>query len=97
MAGPSSGKQTERIHLLGIILLCCAPILLALQDIGAAPNSSSTPTFYRDVLPILQDHCQACHRPGQIGPMPLMTYAQTQPFARAIATDVRQKKMPMVC
>jgi hypothetical protein len=94
MAGPSSGKQTERIHLLGIILLCCAPILLALQDIGAAPNSSSTPTFYRDILPILQDHCQTCHRRGQIGPMPLMTYAQTQPFARAIATDVRQKKMP---
>jgi hypothetical protein len=27
-------------------------------------------TFSKDVLPILQKNCQACHRPGEIGPMP---------------------------
>ena len=37
------------------------------------------PTFYRDVLPILQRHCQNCHRPAEVAPMPLVTYAQTQP------------------
>jgi hypothetical protein len=68
--------------------------LLSLQNICAAPNASARPTFYRDVLPILQNHCQVCHRPGEIGPMPLRTYGQTQPFARAIATDANQKKMP---
>jgi hypothetical protein len=26
----------------------------------------------RDVRPILQDHCQSCHRPGEVAPMPLM-------------------------
>src|SRR5438132_9591409 len=31
-------------------------------------------TFYRDVLPILQDNCQTCHRPGEVGPFSLMTY-----------------------
>jgi len=36
------------------------------------------PTFYRDVLPILQQHCQRCHRPGEIAPMRLVTYAQTK-------------------
>ncbi|MCE2435853.1 MAG: redoxin domain-containing protein, partial [Candidatus Latescibacteria bacterium] len=25
---------------------------------------ASTPTFYRDVLPLLQNRCQNCHRPG---------------------------------
>src|SRR5262249_47786372 len=33
-------------------------------------------TYYRDVLPILQQNCQSCHRPGQVGPFSLMTYKQ---------------------
>lgn len=55
---------------------------------------AANPTFYKDVLPILQNHCQSCHRPGQIGPMPLLTYTQTQSKAAAIATMVSSKKMP---
>src|SRR3954452_17120581 len=51
-------------------------------------------TFYKDVLPILQEHCQLCHRAGEIGPMPLMTYAQTRPWARAIREAVTLRKMP---
>jgi hypothetical protein len=94
MPGPSSAKQTTLLHAVAIIFLCSAPILLSLQNIFAAPNESTPPTFYRDVLPILQGHCQSCHRPGEIAPMPLMTYAQTQLFARAIATAVAKKSMP---
>ena len=26
---------------------------------------AATPTFNKDVLPILQKHCQGCHRPGR--------------------------------
>src|SRR5215470_11460312 len=51
-------------------------------------------TFYKDVLPILQDHCQSCHRPGQIGPMPLLTYAQARAKAKTISQMVRSRKMP---
>jgi hypothetical protein len=54
----------------------------------------ATPTFYRDVLPILQQHCQTCHRAGEIGPMQLMSYAQTRPFARAIADSAAKREMP---
>jgi hypothetical protein len=74
---------------------------------GAAPTGHSqpppassgahaigTPTFYRDVLPILQQHCQGCHRAGQIGPMPLVTYEQVRPLARAVSDSVRQRRMP---
>ena len=53
-----------------------------------------TPTFYRDVLPILQQRCQSCHRPGEIAPMPFVTYAQTRPFAQIIRAAVASKKMP---
>ena len=52
------------------------------------------PTFYKDVLPVLQEHCQSCHRPGQIGPMPLLTYAQARGKSKAIAQMARAKKMP---
>jgi hypothetical protein len=60
----------------------------------AEKPAPAPPTFYRDVLPILQQHCQTCHRPGEIGPMPLVTYKQTRFQARKMATNVRSKHMP---
>jgi hypothetical protein len=56
----------------------------------AAPG----PTFHKDVEPILQEHCQECHRPGEIGPMPLLTYEQARPWARAIKASVLKNQMP---
>ena len=52
------------------------------------------PTFYKDVLPILQDHCQSCHRPGEVAPMPLVTYEQSKPWAHAVADSIEMKMMP---
>src|SRR5580704_1190608 len=57
-------------------------------------NAAGAPTFYRDVLPILQKNCQSCHRPGQIAPMPFVTYDETKPFASAIAISARERRMP---
>ncbi len=51
-------------------------------------------TFYRDVLPILQNHCQECHRPAQMAPMSLTTYEESRPWAKAIRDQVRSRKMP---
>src|ERR1700757_2462111 len=55
---------------------------------------ANPPTFYKDVLPILQDHCQSCHRPGEVAPMALVTYGQTKPWATAISHAVQIKMMP---
>jgi hypothetical protein len=66
--------------------LVCAAI------VSAAPNSQ--PTFYKDVLPVLQKNCQNCHRPGEAGPMSFLTYDSTRPWAKAIKTAVASKKMP---
>lgn len=52
------------------------------------------PTFYKNVLPVLQAHCQLCHRAGEIGPMPLTTYAEAKPWAAAIARETRVRAMP---
>jgi mono/diheme cytochrome c family protein len=52
------------------------------------------PTFTKDVAPILQKNCQACHRPGEGGPFPLITYDQVRPMAPSIKRVVSQKIMP---
>lgn len=58
----------------------------------AATNSS--PTFNKDVLPILQQNCQTCHRPGEVAPMSLLTYSDARPWAKAMKAAVASKKMP---
>jgi len=52
------------------------------------------PTFYKDVLPILQKNCQTCHRPGEAAPMSLLTYQNARPYAKSIKDAVLTKKMP---
>ncbi len=56
--------------------------------------AGTTPVFYKDVLPVLQNHCQSCHRAGEIGPMPLMTYKDVRPYAAAIREALQTRKMP---
>ena len=51
-------------------------------------------TFSKDVAPILQRSCQNCHRPGSIAPMPLLTYQDARPWARAIKAKVALRQMP---
>jgi hypothetical protein len=86
-----------RLKLYGI--LCIALVLAGLPHLSASPHKQERggrqpPTFYRDVLPILQRHCQSCHRVGSIAPMPFETFEQTRPFAAAIRQAVEEKSMP---
>ncbi|HUL35441.1 MAG TPA: thiol-disulfide isomerase [Candidatus Eisenbacteria bacterium] len=71
----------------------------AQQIFADTPQASATTranelTFYRDVLPVLQGHCQVCHRVGGIAPMALQTYAEARPYAAAIRTAVENRSMP---
>jgi hypothetical protein len=79
---------------LGAALICLSS--LGLSSIGAGQNTPAKPgpTFYKDVLPILQDHCQRCHRAGEIAPMPLVTYSDTRRWADAMRDAVQWRKMP---
>jgi len=78
--------------------LAIVVVLLSSVDWMAAAavreQSSDVVTFYQDVLPILQANCQSCHRPGQIGPMSLLSYREARPWAKAIKAAVVLKKMP---
>src|SRR5215813_5574268 len=76
------------------MILRAAVVGLALILVGAAAPPTSQVTFNKDVLPILQRNCQTCHRPGEAAPMPLLTYDQTRPWAKAIREEVVSRRMP---
>src|SRR3954467_14300992 len=83
-------------------LLIAAFFFAAMAGVMTVPSYRSTleaatpaaPTFTKDVLPILQQNCQECHRPGAIAPMSFMTYKDARPYARAIEKAVVAKTMP---
>jgi Copper type II ascorbate-dependent monooxygenase, C-terminal domain len=79
----------------------CLIVLVAAGQVGgpaAARRNNSPPvagpTFYKDILPILQDKCQSCHRSGESAPMPLVTYEETKPWSKNIAAETGMKMMP---
>ena len=59
-----------------------------------AAGAPAAVTFTKHVAPILQKNCQQCHQPGSIGPMPLTTYTEVRPWARAIKQRVVSGEMP---
>lgn len=59
------------------------------------PKSGATSvTYCRDIAPLLQAHCQSCHRPGQAGPFSLLTYDDAKNWAQAIRENVDAGLMP---
>jgi peroxiredoxin/mono/diheme cytochrome c family protein len=51
-------------------------------------------TYHRDVAPILQERCQTCHRPGQVGPFSLTSYADAKSWATEIKEFTGNRQMP---
>jgi hypothetical protein len=83
-AGTCPEVIARRFAYVTACVLCCR----------AMPASSTSPSFYKEVLPILQTHCQTCHRWSEMAPMPLETYRQVRPYASAIREVTKTRKMP---
>jgi hypothetical protein len=84
-----------RLHMLLVFGGTLAAVLhLFSGSLARSRNEKTPPTFYRDVLPILEQHCQGCHRTGGIAPMPFESYEETLPFAAAIRRATQEKTMP---
>ena len=71
-----------------------ALVVVAVLVWSSAADAQQTPTFTKDVAPILYKNCSQCHRPNEVAPMPLMTYEQVRPWARSIKSKVLKKEMP---
>src|SRR5688500_15949616 len=102
---PQGGLMVTVPRLAGVVSAGFVTALLVSQPVTHAqtaaatatalqPTTPSSPTFTKDVLPILQRSCQSCHRPGTPAPMSLLTYAEVRPWARSIKSKVTNRAMP---
>src|SRR5688572_24132849 len=95
-----SKNNVKGAYVLAAAILSTVFVACATGD-AASPDSrtdeataAETPTFHRDVAPILQKRCQSCHVAGDIAPFALMTYADAKPMAGPIAQLTKSKLMP---
>ena len=81
------------VRMIGAILAGALLTYMAGQP-ARAPSSTATPTYYRDVLPILRKHCEVCHRAGGIAPFSFSNYEMVGRYADAIRLATQNKSMP---
>jgi hypothetical protein len=67
-----------------IFAACGLAMTVANAQAGGVPQETMSPTFAKDIAPILQRSCQNCHRADGVAPMSLVTYDEVRPWARAI-------------
>jgi len=79
-----------------LVVLRITAVAIIVGGVGliAASPSTTSPTFYKDVRPILEQHCQSCHRADEIAPFALVTYHDTKPWAQEILQAIEDHKMP---
>ena len=76
------------------IAVCIALVPAAAIPLAAVAMSGGTPSFTRDVAPIIADKCAGCHQTGGIAPFPLETAKQISSRAGLIGAAVQARVMP---
>jgi hypothetical protein len=62
--------------------------------IATAPAFAESPTFARDIAPLVYEKCASCHRLGGTAPFSLLTYDDVKKRAPQIAAATRAGYMP---
>jgi mono/diheme cytochrome c family protein len=71
-----------------------ATLLLILPAAAPDAGRASPVTYTKQVAPILWKNCAGCHRPGEVGPFPLLTYKDAAKRASFLKDVVAERKMP---
>lgn len=69
-------------------------LLLIVTSLSLSNLSAQVVNYHADIAPILEKNCVVCHQDGQIGPMPLTTYAEALPFAKMMTYVIDTGLMP---
>src|SRR5262245_35862403 len=80
-------------------MVCAALGALALLGSAEAraedvAKTRGSPTFNRDVAPLVFKNCAACHRPGEVAPFSLLTYDDVKKRAALIKKATANRFMP---
>ena len=89
----NSNSQTAIWRGIGLTVLFAA-IIVSCPQWSQAQTPAKTITFTKDIAPIFQEKCEACHRTDSIAPMSLVTYEEARPWAKAIRERVITRQMP---
>ena len=76
----------------GVLALAFSAVTL--MPSAATAAGVANPTFTKDIAPIFQEKCEACHRTDSIAPMSLVTFEEARPWARSIKSRVETRQMP---
>jgi Flp pilus assembly protein TadD len=68
--------------------------LLAVLALAACAAQAEPITFYKNIAPIVYHFCAPCHRAGEPGPFPLLTYNDVQKRGRQIVSVIKRRYMP---
>ena len=68
-------KLAQALKTLTVVAGACALGGVFTLPVVHAADAPKAPTFTKDVAPIFQEKCEACHRPDSIAPMSLVTFA----------------------
>jgi hypothetical protein len=85
---------------IAVVVAALPALLLPLAAIassygeGRSAGPGVTPSFERDVAPVIQQKCAGCHQVGGIAPFPLVTARQISSRATLIAATVQAGVMP---
>lgn len=81
-------KSVLALAALGLLLL-----LPSARSADPVPSHDKV-TFNRDIAPIVFHYCSSCHRPGEAGPFPLITYQEVKKHGNQIAAVTQTRFMP---
>ncbi|MBA4190730.1 MAG: hypothetical protein C0467_22320 [Planctomycetaceae bacterium] len=76
-----------------LLIIPFAFILTPLRT-HAADDPPVAVTFAEHIAPLVFDNCTSCHRPGQVAPFPLLTYADTRKHAKTMLAVMEDRYMP---
>ena len=72
---------------------------MAIMAAGAAMSSRDAAkkapvTFNKDIAPVVYQNCATCHRPGEVAPFSLLSYADVKKRAKQISMVTASRFMP---
>jgi hypothetical protein len=92
----ASMRSEYRGNCVKLLPMMFRAVFLALMLVLFARPGSAVDgvTFNNQVVRILQQHCQTCHRPGNIAPFSLLSYSDALEHASAMKHAVQMGEMP---
>jgi hypothetical protein len=86
LAALVEGKEVEQAYV--------SPSGCPIERRSEPPRQSRDVTFHKHIAPLVQKHCQECHRTGGVGPFELVTYDDVAGNCEKIREVVSDRRMP---